>query len=100
MPVPPPVQVINPVIKIIPKLPDPNSGRVYRIQVAAFSHAALAQVCFDRLKAAGLSPAYEKNGSLYRVVLSGIKAADVSNVAQRLTAAGFTEAWIREESRP
>jgi len=99
MPVPPPVQVINPVIKIIPKLPDPNSGKVYRIQVAAFSHIALAQVCFDRLKAAGLSPAYEQNGSIFRVVLSGIKAGDVSNIAQRLSAAGFTEAWIREESR-
>jgi len=100
MPVPPPVQAVNPVIKIIPKLPDPNSGKVYRIQIAAFSHVALAQVCFDRLKAAGFSPAYEQNGSLYRVVLSGIKAADVSFAAQRLSAAGFTEAWIREESRP
>jgi len=100
MTVQPPVQAVNPVIKIIPKLPDPNSGKVYRVQVAAFSHAALAQVCFDRLKAAGFSPAYEQNGSLYRVVLSGIRAADVSSVAQRLNAVGFTEAWIREESRP
>ena len=100
MPVPPPVQTANPVIKIIPKLPDPNSGKVYRIQVAAFSHVALAQVCFDRLKAAGFSPAYEQNGNLYRVVISGIKAADVSYAAQRLSAAGFAEAWIREESRP
>ena len=100
MPVPPPVQALSPVIKIIPQLPDPNNGKVYRIQVAAFSHAALAQVCFDRLKMAGFSPAYEKNGSLYRVVISGIKAADVSYTAQRLNAAGFTEAWLREESRP
>ena len=97
--VPPPVQAANPVIKIIPKLPDPNNGKVYRIQVAAFSHAALAQVCFDRLKTAGFSPAYEQNGSLYRVVISGIKAADVSYAAQRLSAAGFTEAWLREESK-
>jgi len=97
--VPPPVQAANPVIKIIPKLPDPNNGKVYRIQVAAFSHAALAQVCFDRLKTAGFSPAYEQNGNLYRVVISGIKAADVSYAAQRLSAAGFTEAWLREESK-
>jgi rare lipoprotein A (peptidoglycan hydrolase) len=99
MPVQPPVQAVNPVIKIIPQLPDPNSGKVYRIQVAAYAHAALAQVCFDRLKAAGFNPAYEQNGSLYRVVLSGIKAADVSYVAQRLSAVGFFEAWIREESK-
>jgi rare lipoprotein A len=101
MPAPPPQgQAADSVIKIIPKLPDPNSGKVYRVQVAAFARAALAQVCFERLKAVGFSPAYEKSGSLYRVVLSGIRAADVSYVAQRLTSAGFTEAWIREESRP
>ena len=99
MPAPPPVQAAGSVIKIIPKLPDPNNGKVYRIQVAAFSQAALAQVCFDRLKTAGFSPAYEQNGNLYRVVISGVKASDVSYAAQRLNAAGFTEAWLREESR-
>jgi cell division protein FtsN len=86
-------------IKVIPKLPDPNSGKVYRVQVGAFSRAALAQVCFDRLKSAGFTPAFEQNGSLYRVVISGIRAADISYTAQRLKAIGFTEAWIREESR-
>jgi cell division septation protein DedD len=101
MPVsPPPVQVASPIIKIIPKLPDPQSGKVYRVQVGAFSRVALAQVCFDRLKAAGFAPAFEQNGGLYRVVISGIRAADVSYAAQRLSAAGFTEAWIREENRP
>jgi rare lipoprotein A (peptidoglycan hydrolase) len=98
-PVQPPVQAGSPAIKIIPKLPDPHSGKVYRVQVGAFSHAALAQVCFDRLKSAGFTPAFEQNGRLYRVVISGIKAADVSYTAQRLNAAGFTEAWLREESR-
>jgi cell division septation protein DedD len=86
-------------IKIIPKLPDPNNGKVYRIQVAAYSRVALAQVCFDRLKSAGFSPSYEQNGNLYRVVISGIRAADVAYAAQRLGAIGFTEAWIREESK-
>jgi rare lipoprotein A (peptidoglycan hydrolase) len=96
---PPPVQPPSPVIRVIPNLPDPQSGKVYRIQVGAFSQAALAQVCFERVRTAGLSPAYEINGNLYRVVLSGIRAADVYYTAQRLGAAGFTEAWIREESR-
>jgi len=96
---PAPVQPVTPSIRVIPNLPDPYSAKVYRIQVGAFSQAALAQACFERLRTAGLSPAYEINGSLYRVVLSGIRAADVSYTAQRLGAAGFTEAWIREESR-
>jgi rare lipoprotein A len=94
-----PVQTASPSIRVIPNLPDPGSGKVYRIQVGAFSQTALAQVCFEKLRTAGLSPAYEQNGSLYRVVLSGIRAADVSYTAQRLNAAGFTEVWIREESR-
>ena len=84
-------------IRVIPKLPDPNNGKVYRIQVAAYSRVALAQVCFDRLKSAGFSPSYEQNGSLYRVVITGIKAADAAYAVQRLGAIGFTEAWIREE---
>jgi len=96
---PAPVQPPNPVIRVIPNLPDPHSGKVYRMQVGAFSQVPLAQACFEKLRAAGLSPAYEQNGSLYRVVLSGIRAADVYYTAQRLGAAGFTEAWIREESR-
>jgi len=93
-------QAASEVIKIIPKLPDPNSGKVYRVQVGAYSNVALARACFERLKAAGFSPAYEQNGSLYRVVLSGIRAADMSYTARCLNAAGFTEAWLREESRP
>jgi rare lipoprotein A (peptidoglycan hydrolase) len=96
---PAPIQPVNPVIRIIPNLPDPNSGKLYRIQLGAFSQPALAQACFERVRAAGLSPAYEQNGSLYRVVLSGIRAADVYYTAQRLGAVGFTDAWIREESR-
>jgi cell division septation protein DedD len=100
--VPVPPKAMSPAvtgIKIIPKLPDPNSGKVYRVQVGAFSRVALAQVCFDRLKSAGFTPAFEQNGSLYRVVISGIRAADISYTAQRLKTIGFTEAWIREESR-
>jgi len=95
----PSAQTASPVITIIPNLPDPQSGKVYRIQVGAFSTITLAQGCFDRLKAAGFTPAYEQNGSLYRVVLSSVRAADVFNTTQRLYAAGFTQAVIREESQ-
>jgi rare lipoprotein A (peptidoglycan hydrolase) len=100
MPAAPPVQSQSiGRINIIPKLPDPYNGKVYRVQIGAFSRVALAQVCFNRLRSAGFNPAFEQNGSLYRVVISGVRAAEVSHVAQRLDAAGFTEAWIREESR-
>jgi len=95
----PPVQTTSPVITIIPNLPDPQSGKIYRIQVGAFSTITLAQGCFNKLKAAGLSPVYEQNGSLYRVVLSSVRAADVFNTTQRLYEAGFTQVVIREESQ-
>jgi cell division protein FtsN len=84
--------------KIIPRLPDPSSMKVYRVQVGAFSRTVLAQEFFNRLKSAGFSPAFEQHGSLFRVVIPGIKASDMSSIAWRLGAAGFNEAWIREEN--
>jgi hypothetical protein len=32
-----------------------------------------------------------------RIVLMGIRAADMPLIVQRLAAAGFNEVWIREE---
>jgi hypothetical protein len=52
---------------------------------------------FERLRDAGLNPAYEKNGDFYRVVLAGIPPEDVEFIAETLGGAGFREALIREE---
>jgi hypothetical protein len=52
---------------------------------------------FDRLTNAGLTPAYERNGEFFRVVLAGIRAEDVLLITEKLGAAGFREALIREE---
>jgi len=75
---------------------------VYRVQVGAFSNAALALGCFDRLRGAGFDPRFERiaggAGSTYRVVLPGVGAADVPSVARRLGDAGFSEALIRREN--
>jgi hypothetical protein len=95
--VPPPAPSSGTSAKIVPKMPDSKNGRVYRVQVGAFASTAFAQSYFDRLKAAGFSPAFERHGELYRVVVAGVKAADMAQVAQRLGAAGFKEAWVREE---
>ena len=69
----------------------------YRVQVGAFSNPVFAQDAFDRLRRAGFVPSFERHGSLYRVVISGVRAADISQVEQRLEAAGFSNPWIREE---
>jgi cell division septation protein DedD len=87
----------RPSMNVTPGMPDPNSNGVYRVQVGSFSNTGLAQQCFNRLKAAGFTPFYEQYGSLYRVVITGIQAADMAGVIRRLEAAGFTDAWIREE---
>ena len=101
-PVPAPV-IVNvptggPFANIIPQLPDPYSGGIFRVQVGAFHNSVFAQGAYDRLIAAGFSPAYERNGELYRVVIPGVRASEMAQVAQRLGAAGFAEAWIRREN--
>jgi cell division septation protein DedD len=87
----------RPSMNVTPGMPNPSGNGVYRVQVGAFSNTGNAQQCFNRLKSAGFTPFYEQYGSLYRVVLTGIQAADMAGVIRRLEAAGFREAWIREE---
>jgi cell division septation protein DedD len=85
-------------VKVIPKMPDPRGGGVFRVQVGSFSNTALAQECFDRLTSNGLKPSFERFGKMHRVVLSGIKAGDMVQVVQRLGDAGVAEAWLRREN--
>jgi len=96
-PAAPPAPAYRPSMNVTPGMPDPYGNGVYRVQVGAFSNTDNAQQCFNRLKSAGFTPFYEQYGSLYRVVLTGIQAADMAGVIRRLEAAGFREAWIREE---
>ena len=79
-------------------IPLAGSARSYRLQVGAFAIPRNAVDVFDRLKAAGLNPAYERYGDLYRVVLPGLRATDIQPIAQILGNAGFTEALLREEN--
>ncbi|MDR2094233.1 MAG: septal ring lytic transglycosylase RlpA family protein [Treponema sp.] len=84
---------------IRPAKPSPEeTGKTYRIQVGAYTVPRYAVDAFDRLKAQGLNPAYEKNGNFFRVVLAGLKAGEIESVAEKLGRAGFTEALIREEN--
>ena len=80
---------------IRPRMPETG---VYRVQVGSFARTALAMGCFDRLRSAGFSPMFEPFAGMYRVVVSGIAAADMPEVAVRLGGAGFREVWIRRES--
>jgi rare lipoprotein A len=86
-----------PPAEIKPGIPAAVPGKSYRIQVGAYKIPRHAVDAFDKLKNAGLNPAYERSGEVYRVVLAGIRAEDVESIAGKLGNAGFKEAVIREE---
>ncbi|MDR2433006.1 MAG: SPOR domain-containing protein [Treponema sp.] len=75
----------------------PSPGKTYRLQVGSYKMAKNAVESFEKLKNSGLNPAYERNGEYFRVVLAGIRGSEIQAVAEKLGAAGFREALIREE---
>ena len=87
-----------PAAKIVGSIPPAESSKTYRLQVGAFTVPRNALNAFDKLKNAGLNPAYEQSGEFYRVVLAGLKANEIQAVAQILANNGFKEAIIREET--
>ncbi|WP_461251186.1 septal ring lytic transglycosylase RlpA family protein [Treponema sp. R8-4-B8] len=87
---------LTPEINIVP-------GKNYRLQVGSFRNAKNAVEAFDKLKASGLAPAYERfinsdNVEFYRVVVAGVRGSDVRLTAEKISAAGFREAIIKEEN--
>jgi rare lipoprotein A len=85
------------VARIIPALPPAGSTKTYRLQVGSYRLPRNAVDAFEKLKSAGLEPAYEQYGEMYRVVLAGVRADDVQLLAVQLGKAGFSEALVREE---
>jgi rare lipoprotein A len=79
-------------------IPEAGSTGLYRIQVGAYIVPRNAVDVFDKLRAVGLNPAYERHEGFYRVVLPGLRAGEINTVAQRLGNAGFREAIIRQET--
>jgi len=75
----------------------PNPDRIYKLQVGSYRIAGNAVDAYVKLKAAGLDPSYERNADYFRVVLAGIRGTNVISVTEKLGAAGFREAVIREE---
>ena len=99
-----PVTVVIPTgqIKLTPEM-NITAGKNYRLQIGSFKNAKNAVEAFDKLKASGLSPAYERfingnNVEFYRVVVAGVRGSDVQLTAEKISAAGFREAIIKEEN--
>ena len=82
---------------ILGGVPPTGSTKLYRLQVGAFKVQRNAIDAFEKLKKNGLSPAYEQSGEFYRVILTGLNAAEIPVIAQTLGNSGFREALIRED---
>jgi hypothetical protein len=91
-----PVDIGTALIK--PYMPNANNGKIYRVQVGAFLDMWHAKEAFDFLTTVGFKPAYERAGDYIRVVIPGIRAADMPTVARLIGKVGFREALIREEN--
>ncbi|MDR0668642.1 MAG: septal ring lytic transglycosylase RlpA family protein [Treponema sp.] len=82
-------------VPVPPVTVKPNT--IYRIQVGSFREVRNALAAAERLKNAGLNPAYERNGEFFRVVLSEIPSEEVNGVLQKIGNAGFENPLLREE---
>jgi cell division protein FtsN len=80
-----------------PAMPAANSSCFYRVQVGAYKDTDNAREAFNQMAALGFSPAYESHNALYRVVLPGVRARDMPDVARLVGYAGIREVIIREE---
>lgn len=88
---------LTPEIKII-------ANKTYKLQVGSYKVAKNAVDAFEKLKNSGLNPAYERysdseNSEYFRVILAGVLGSDVQSTTERIGAAGFKEAVIREEKQ-
>jgi cell division protein FtsN len=83
-------------VKVIPRLPAQGDRKLYKIQVGAFVNKTGADQLFTALQDAGFSPAHEKFGNWNRVVISGVRGSDVSDMTRRLGSVGVKTVWLRE----
>ncbi|MDR1931178.1 MAG: SPOR domain-containing protein [Treponema sp.] len=81
----------------MPRPPAAGDTGIYRVQLGAFREAINAQQLITALQQNGFTPAYENHDNYYRVVLSGVSAASLQDVARRLGGMGIREMWIRRE---
>jgi cell division septation protein DedD len=94
----PPLQTNDPrFVQVLPRIPDPGTGRVYRLQVGAFANELNAREAVFRLREMGFDPMYELYGGYCRVIITGVRARDVAAIVQRVGSAGFEQIFIREE---
>jgi hypothetical protein len=93
---PPPARTASGGVMVTPGLPDPNSNRMYRLQVGSFNSQNAAANTFRSLQDAGLNPVYEHSQNFFRVIIADVHASNVASMVQRLGSIGIREVWVRE----
>ena len=86
---------INGVV-VIPGLPNPHGGGVYRLQVGAYSGIGSVSMAMRQVESAGFNATQERYGNLFRVMVEGVPSWNVQAAVQRLAAVGFTQIWVKE----
>ena len=95
----PQAQIVQPQsnsILIIPAMPDPEDGKLYRMQLGAYGTLETASRIVQELRSAGFDAVCEQTGTNYRVLTVGIPSSMAYHAVQRLGALGFREIWIKE----
>ncbi|MCL2269972.1 MAG: SPOR domain-containing protein [Treponema sp.] len=87
-------------IFVIPGLPNPCDGKLYNLQIGAFSAEKSAHHAYRTLQTARFDAVLEQFEGLYRVYATRVPAIVVSYAVNRLEDMGFTAVWIRELGAP
>jgi hypothetical protein len=83
-------------IQIIPGLPNPNSGRIYHLQIGSFTAQDAAARTAQFVRNAGFHVVYERDMyNNFRLIVPNVPAPMVHSTVQRLGAIGIGEVWIR-----
>ncbi len=74
------------------------TSELWRIQLGSFSLEDNATRFVVNLRKDGFNPAFEKNSGMFRVVLTGIKSAELARIKDNLAKAGYSGYLVRQES--
>jgi hypothetical protein len=83
-------------IEVIPCLPNPNTRKIYRLQIGSYLEQENAVIAVQLLRNAGFNVAQERYGAFHRVLAVGIPAAEVASVIRKMESMGIKQVWIRE----
>jgi len=86
-------------IRITGRIPGAQDSNLYQIQVGAFRLPGNAEGAFERLRNASMNPVYESYLDFIRVMIAGIRARDVPFYLEEIKKAGFSEVFIRIDTR-